>query len=140
MARLVKLHFSELDFAYKPCFSSRPYRGNCPSPSSFRNQASRRNDIPDHMTRAKPQNPHAKVAKTHFTTLAFQATIKGLISIDSPAIRSNWTSCKWRRTWHLFLVLFLLFLLFYMRYTCCYSTCFYCFCLFICAIHLHFVI
>ena len=60
----------ELDFAYEPCFSGRPRRGrirNCPSPSSLRNQASRRNDIPDHMTRAEPQNPHAKVAKTHFT-------------------------------------------------------------------------
>ena len=106
----------ELDFAYKPCFSGRPRRGrirNCPSPSSLRNQASRRNDIPDHMTRAEPQNPHAKSRKTHFTTLAFQATIKGLISIDSPAIRSNWTSCKWRRTWHLcFLVLFQLVNLF----------------------------
>jgi len=60
----------EPDSGSEPCFSGRPRRGrirNCPSPSSLRNQASRRNDIPDHMTRAEPQNPHAKVAKTHFT-------------------------------------------------------------------------
>ena len=65
-----QLDWPEPDFAYEPCFSGRPRRGkieNCPSPSSLRNQASRRNDIPDHMTRAKPQNPYAKVAKTHFT-------------------------------------------------------------------------
>jgi len=66
----MRLNWPELDFAYKPCFLGRPRRGkirNCPSPSSLRNQASRRNDIPDYMTRAKLQNPHAKVAKIYFT-------------------------------------------------------------------------
>ena len=48
-----QLHWPELDFAYKPCFLGRPRRGkieNCPSPSSLKNQASKRNDIPGHMT------------------------------------------------------------------------------------------
>ena len=85
----MRLDWLKLDFAYKPCFLGRPRRGkirNCPSPSSLKNQAFKRHDIPDYITRAKLQNPHAKSRKTHFTTLAFQATIKGLISIDLPAI------------------------------------------------------
>ena len=48
-----QLDWPELDFAYKPCFLGRPRRGkieNCPSPSSLKNQASRRNNIPSHMT------------------------------------------------------------------------------------------
>ena len=63
-------NWPELDFAYELCFLGRPRRGkirNCPSPSSLKNQASKKNDIPDHIIRAKLQNPHAKVAKTHFT-------------------------------------------------------------------------
>ena len=48
-----QLDWLEPDFAYKPCFLSRPRRGkieNCPSPSSLKNQASKRNDILGHMT------------------------------------------------------------------------------------------
>jgi hypothetical protein len=49
----------EPDFAYKPCFSGRPRRGkieNCPSPSSLKNQAPKRNDIPGHITHEEPQH------------------------------------------------------------------------------------
>jgi hypothetical protein len=78
-------------FAYEPCFLGRPRRGkieNCPSPSSLRNQALRRNDIPGYMTRESRNTLYSTIS-------AFQATTRGFISVnlfDTGYFEANWTS------------------------------------------------
>ena len=96
----------EPDFVFEPCFSGRPGRGNCPSPSSLRNQASGRT-IFRVTWRAQSRN-----------TILHPIDIRGFSSYNS-RFYANWSTLQrifgaiWsdsgqltsgevgRRTWHL---------------------------------------
>jgi hypothetical protein len=85
-------NWPELDFAYKPCFSSRPRRGkieSCPSPSSLRNQALRRNDIPGHMTRKSRNTTRFTLRYLHFRLQLGSTTIN---LFNTGYFEANWTS------------------------------------------------
>jgi hypothetical protein len=88
----MQLDWPEPDFAYKPYFLGRPRRGkieNCPSPSSLRNQASRRNDIPGHMTRKSRNITRFTLRYLHFRLQLGFTTID---LFDTGYFEANWTS------------------------------------------------
>jgi hypothetical protein len=88
----MRLDWPEPDFAYEPYFLGLPRRGkieNCPSPSSLRNQAPRRNDIPGHMTRKSRNTTRFTLRYLHFRLQLGSTTID---LFDTGYFEANWTS------------------------------------------------
>jgi len=75
-------------FVCKPCFLSYLQRGNSPFYSSLKNQAFKRNNILGYII-------YKSYNILYFTIFAFQATIRGFISINllnTSYPQANWTS------------------------------------------------